>query len=47
MVVDEAELARLEEHLLACPDCVEPAEQAAAYVDTFRAAITEGNFDSD
>ena len=47
MVVDEAELAPLEEHLLACPECVERAEQTAAYVDTIRAAIITGNFDLD
>jgi hypothetical protein len=45
MVVDEAELAPLEEHLLACPECVERAEQTAVYVDTLRAAIIAGNFD--
>ena len=47
MVVDEAELASLEEHLLACPECVERAEQTAVYVDTLRAAIIVGNCDSD
>jgi len=45
MVVDEAELAPLEEHLLSCPRCVERAEEAAAYVDTLRAAMITGNFD--
>jgi hypothetical protein len=47
MVVDEAELARLEEHLLGCPRCVKRAERAAEYVDTIRAAIVKGDFDSD
>ena len=47
MVVDEAELAPLEEHLMACPECVERAEQTAVYVDTLRAAIIAGNFDPD
>ena len=45
MVVDEAELAPLEEHLLACPDCAERAEESARYVDTMRAAIVAGGFD--
>ena len=45
MVVDEAELAPLEEHLLGCQGCVERAEQTATYVDTLRAAIVMGNFD--
>ena len=45
MVVDEAELAPLEEHLLCCPKCVYGAEEAADYVDALRAAIIVGNFD--
>jgi hypothetical protein len=45
MIVDEAELAPFEEHLLGCPECAERAEQAADYVDTMRAAIIKGNFD--
>jgi hypothetical protein len=45
MVADEAELARIEEHYLGCPECAERAEQAADYVDTMRAAIIKGNFD--
>jgi hypothetical protein len=47
MPVDEDELAWLEEHLLACSECVERAEQAAEYVDTVRASILAGNFDLD
>ena len=43
-IVNEAELAPLEEHLLACPGCVERAEEAAAYVEAIAAIIT-GNFD--
>jgi hypothetical protein len=31
MVVDEAELAPLEEHLLCCPTCVKRAEEAADF----------------
>ena len=45
MVEDEAELAPLEDHLLACAACVERAEKAATYVDTLRAAMIVGNFD--
>ena len=45
VVKDEAELAPLEEHLLACPKCVERAEESADYVDTIRAGIIVGNFD--
>jgi hypothetical protein len=45
MVVDEAELAPLEEHLLACPKCVERAEESADYVDAIRAGTIMGNFD--
>ena len=45
MVVDEAELAPLEEHLLVCPNCVERAEESADYVDAIRGGIISGNFD--
>ena len=45
MVNDEDELAPLEEHLLACPECAERAEENAIYVDTMRAAIIAGGFD--
>jgi hypothetical protein len=38
-VVNEAELVPFEEHLLACSECVERAEQAAEYVDLLRASI--------
>ena len=47
MVKDEAELAAIEEHLLACPKCVERAEESADYVDAIRAGIIVGNFDLD
>jgi hypothetical protein len=40
-------LAKLEEHLLACPRCVKRAEKASQYVDAMRAAILAGNFDWD
>jgi hypothetical protein len=39
MIQDEAELASVEEHLLACPDCVDRAESTQDYVDALRAAI--------
>jgi anti-sigma factor RsiW len=45
LVTDEAELARLEEHVLGCPHCADQAQEIAAYVDTLRAAIITGNFD--
>src|SRR5579864_9601126 len=32
MIEDEAELAPFEEHLLACAECAERAEEAAGYV---------------
>jgi hypothetical protein len=44
-VTDESELAPLEEHLLACPSCVEREKEARDYADAMRAAILEGNFD--
>lgn len=45
MVTDEAELAQIEEHLLACPQCVDRAKETDAYVDAVRAGIIKGNFD--
>ena len=45
MVVDEAELAAVEGHLLWCSICVDRAEEAADYVDAVRAGIIAGNFD--
>lgn len=44
-VVNEIELAFLEEHLLICPECVHKAEFADDYVDALRAAIIGGRFD--
>jgi hypothetical protein len=38
MVTDEAERTPLEEHLLACPQCVAGAEASQDYVDAIRAA---------
>jgi len=45
MIVDEAELVSVNEHLLACAGCAERAEEAASYVDAIRAAIILGDFD--
>lgn len=39
MVKDEAELASVEEHLLACRDCAERAESTQDYVDALRSAL--------
>ena len=36
MIVDEIELAPLEEHLLACSDCAERAQATADYIDLIR-----------
>ena len=45
MTTDESELARLEEHLLACPFCVDRATEAQGYVDAIRAGAIQGNLD--
>jgi hypothetical protein len=42
MVTDEAELASIEEHFLACPDCIERAEETQKYVDAIRRAMLDG-----
>ena len=44
-MVKGAELESLEEHILGCGDCADRAAESAAYVDTMRRAIIEGNFD--
>jgi hypothetical protein len=41
MVKDEAELAALEEHILACGSCAERAEQTQDYVDAVRLAALD------
>jgi anti-sigma factor RsiW len=46
-MITEPELAPLEEHILACPECAGRAEEAAAYVDSIRAGIVKGHFDLD
>jgi hypothetical protein len=45
MVIEEAELAPLEEHLLVCSWCIQRAESAQDYVDSMRAAVVQGDFD--
>ena len=47
MIRDETELAPFEEHLLACAQCTEQAEEAAEYVDAMRQAIILRDFDLD
>ncbi len=44
---DSPEEAAVEEHLLWCQSCIARAEESARYVDAMRAAIIEGNFDTD
>ncbi|HEX7423428.1 MAG TPA: hypothetical protein VF311_06020 [Terriglobales bacterium] len=39
MIADESEMAPLEEHLLACPSCVERAASTQEYVDALGAAL--------
>ena len=41
MIQAEDELARIEEHLLACAECVVRAEQAEEFVDILRAALLQ------
>jgi hypothetical protein len=45
MIRTETELAPFEEHLLACAECAERAEETAEYVDAMRAGIILGHFD--
>ena len=45
MIVEEAELAVLEEHLLACSACAERAQATADYIDAMRRAIVKGDHD--
>ena len=47
MITAEDELARIEEHLLACPECVERARVVEEYVDAMRRGIIRGDFDED
>jgi hypothetical protein len=45
MLTNETELAHVEEHLLACTECVRRAEESALYVDAIRAGLIEGGWD--
>jgi hypothetical protein len=38
MVTTESELVHVEEHILACPSCAIPADEARDYVDAIRVA---------
>ncbi len=39
MITEKDELATVEEHLLACPSCVDRAEQVQDFVDAMRRAL--------
>jgi len=39
MITDKPGSAPLEEHLVACPACVEPAESTQDYADALRAGL--------
>ncbi len=45
MIVEDTELATVEEHILACPGCAERAEETAYYIDMIRAALINGDHD--
>jgi hypothetical protein len=45
MIHNEGQLARLEEHLLSCPGCVDRTIETADYIDLLRVAIIGGDFD--
>ena len=47
IVADESELAPFEEHLLACPICVQRSEETQDYVDTIRAVLSAPSVPSD
>jgi hypothetical protein len=44
MATEEAELARIEEHLLWCEECMHEAETLAVYASAIRAGIVAANF---
>ena len=41
MIADERELARIEEHLLACPECAGRAQNVQEYIDALRRCMEE------
>ena len=43
LIKDEAELAKVEEHILCCSACVERAEASDSYVDVMRRALLAVN----
>jgi hypothetical protein len=43
MVTQDAEIDRMEQHLIACVECVRRAEETQDYVDAIQAAIIKGN----
>ena len=45
MVTEELDLARIEEHLLWCEDCIRRAEESADYIDAIRAGLIRENWD--
>jgi hypothetical protein len=45
MVTEDAEIDRMEQHLIACVECVRRAEETQDYVDAIQAATSEGNLD--
>lgn len=45
MIVQEDELATIEEHLLACPECVARAEASDECVDIIRGSLIAGDYD--
>ena len=47
MVTEELELARIEEHLLWCHECLGRCEESERYVDAMRAGAILGDFDED
>ena len=46
VIRQEAELAPVEEHLLACSGCATRAAEAVEYVDAVRAGIIVGDLDA-
>ena len=45
MLVEEPDLTRVEEHVLACCRCAARAAETQDYVDAVRAAIIAGGYD--
>jgi hypothetical protein len=45
MILQEQDLAAMEEHLLVCPECIERAQASQVYIDGLRAAFVGGNLD--